>query len=691
MKSLSKAGRMVLAFLVGGLFLCPLPTLFGQQLRLSAKPGAMIPMADTGTFGVGGGGSIHLDAEFLDFLSPWMGIDINYIPLAASNMDSSLLFSGVSLGPGLFFYPLARLRLSAYAGIGAYMGLWQRGSDTTMTGNLYWKAGAEAGFRFSPGFSLSAGAGWNDYLQENGSFYQGLSLSLAARINLGGASEGRASLESADSVPVFPILSGDYRNSSFGSITVKNSESAEIRRVRVSFLAEGYTSGPALCGETDYLSRGKSITFPLYAAFSDGVMEVSENQRVSGEVIIQYELLGEPRTSRVDTTISLLHRNALVWEDPKILASFVSPNDPAVLDFSKFLAGLVRSHARSEHDSNLQYALGLFEGLRLAEIAWSRDPQTPYDQFRGEPELQDYVQYPHQTIAYRSGDSDDMAVLYAAILESVGVPSALIPLEDEVLVAFIMSSDERSARGMYGETMEFITRQEEAWVPVRVSMMREGFLRAWSGGIELFRGSESGDELFYTLAEAWGKYPPAAVPEVTVRGKKPAAEEVSRVFDTLISLVVSREVEPRAERLMSRFGDDGGDGRQHNSLGILYARYGVYKNALEHFQIAVKKGYDRAGINVGNIAFLMGDYETAITWYRLAIEEMPGRPAPVIGLARALYELDRYEEADIYFQEAARLDPELAERYSYLAARLSGGIARASAAADRLGDMMWDE
>lgn len=661
--------------------------------RLDASPGLLVPVTDHDVWGLGGGGRFTLDAEFFDFLLPYLGADVNWVSPATAQLDGSLLLLSAGVGAGFYLYPADRLRLAFSGGTGVYLGSWSSdaAADPVMTGNIFWKAGLDAGYRLSPGLTLSGNLFYTDYLTQSDSLYRGISIGISANMAIGGkGAEGRALLDTADTESVFPIIAPDYKTTPFGSLTIRNAESAEIRDVEILFEAEGYTAGPLLCGGTDFLGKGGTVTVPLYADFSEEILTVTEKTRVTGQVTIRYRLLGEPRSAEAETTVSLLHRNALTWQDPRILASFVSPNDPAVLDFSKYIAGLIRTRARTELDPHLQYALGLFEAFRLNEIAWGRDPQTPYEEMRRNPGETDYVQYPYQTIAYRSGDSDDLAVLYAASLESIGVPAAVIPLEGEVLAAFRMKLDAGDARAMFGGAGGFIYRDGAAWAPVKVALLREGFLRAWSAGSEAWE--RAGDEeLFLPMSEAWNSYPAVGIPDVTARGRKPAADEVGRVFDTLISLVVTREVTPKAERMLSSFGPDGGSGRKRNSLGVLYARYGLYRQALEQFKAAVDKGYGRAAINVGNIAFLMEDYETAIAWYRQTMEKMPRNSAPVIGMARALYELDRFDEADVYFQKAAEMSPRLAERYSYLAARLAGNAVRASAAAERLGDMIWVE
>lgn len=674
-----------------------IPAAGAQDVRVRVAPSVLVPLADTRTYGVGGGGAFVMDMDLLGFLAPYLGGDFDYVSMTAEDFDGSLTLASGGGGLGFFAFPLPRLKLAAHGGSGVYVGSYTGPErESAMVGNVFWRAGAELGYRFSPSFTLSAGASYLDMLQKEdgvvGSFYRGLSLSLVADIGFESKdAEGRAALQSSESSPVYPIVSVDYAKEPFGSVTIRNAESAEIRDVEVWFDAEGYTSGPALCASFPYLRKGAVADAPLVAAFSDQVMTVTENVRVRGEVSVSYTLLGAPRVARGETTVSIMNRNALTWSDARILASFVSPNDPAVLDSSKFLAGVVRSKARMELDSNLQYALGIFEGLRLSGIAYAADPQTPYAAMRSKPDQVDYIQYPYQTLAYRGGDSDDIAALYAAELESIGVPAALVLLDDEVLVAFRMSGGESTTRGAFSDSGDFIFVDGEAWAPIRVTMLREGFLRAWSEGSAAVRKSADARDRFYRLTDAWRRFPPAGVPGIASSTRKPSEDQVRAAFDNAVSLVVAKEVAPRAERMRLAFGPGGGSGRQHNSLGVLYARYGMYAEALTEFQAAASLGFASAAVNIGNVAFLTGDYTTAAAWFDKAAKDRPEDVAAIIGLARSLYELDRYDEADELFRKATNYMPELAERYGYLSARLTGSTARASAVMDRGGGMLWDE
>lgn len=668
------------------------PTVTAQELRVLTAPQLLLPLADRDVWGLGYGGSLAVSTELADYLAPWAGLRVQSIQPAARGLESSLLLASLAGGVEGFMHPTARLRLAASAGGGAYAGSYRNGAERVPTGNLFWQIGAEAGYRLSPGVTLSGGATYLDLRRETDSLYRGLSISVVASLGVQlGPVEGRVVLDRARSNPVFPVFADDYDATPFGTLTIRNGESAEIRNVEVRFRVPGYTSSSILCGTIDLLARGEEATVPLLANFSEAILGITELLRTAGEIQIDYELLGESRSSVAETTIAIRNRNAMVWSDPRALAVFVSANDRALVDLSKYVAGIVRSETRMEIDSNLQYALALFEGIRLTGLAWGADPQTPYARMRTTPDEEDYVQYPHQTIAYQSGDADDLAVLYAAAAESVGVPTALIPLDDDVVVAVKLGMPESSARSFFADPDDLLFADGDPWIPVLPSMLREGFLRAWSEAARLLRETPGSSDRFFRTADAWVDYPAAGIPGIEVTGRRPPEDQLVRAFTNLVGLVVEREIAPKVDRIRGAFGPEGGSGRQHNTLGILYARYGMYEEALASFETALELGYDRAVINIGNVAFLISNYEAALEWYRRATEQNPADATAVIGLARTYYELDLYEETDRYFEEATSIMPELAETYGYLSARIGETAGRASAAADRFATMLWDE
>jgi tetratricopeptide (TPR) repeat protein len=337
----------------------------------------------------------------------------------------------------------------------------------------------------------------------------------------------------------------------------------------------------------------------------------------------------------------------------------------------------------------------MFEGLRVYGVTWTADPNMPYTEAHADSSKLAYIQYPYQTLSYKSGDSDAVAITVAEALESVAVPAAIVDLPEDVIVAFPLEMGEAQARTTFTNLGNFIFDSGKVWVPLRSSMIRDGFLRAWQAGAELWRSHSDGPgapAALLKIDDAWKEYQPIALADVDYKPSKPSEDAVNLAFESVLGRFVTAEVEPKAKRLLSEMQGDG-TGRQRNGLGIVYAQYGLYDQAKAEFEKAVAKNYLPAIVNLANVSFLLKDYDTAATYFEKALAAQPGNKAALIGLARARYELDAYAEADELFAQVKAIDPALADRYAYLSSKVDAGQAlrASSAAADRGGGMTWDE
>ncbi len=639
---------------------------------------------------VGGGLSLTADAVFYDFLAPYVEIGYRVAPTNDSAAEDSLKLLNGGLGLSFAYYPIERLSLRLGAGGGLYQYSLAGVKDTS----LYLGGKLEAGYRFSPTFTLMGCLDYSRFLTEADPLYAGIAAGVTAKIGLASLSSKNAGLSVGEKqeADVFPIRYYAYDKADFGRVEVVNKEKGDIRDVKVYLAAGGYGSREALCGSAPVLRRNASFEVPLYAAFNESVLAFTESTKVQAEIIVRYKLLDAPMETKSAVALRFNHRNAATWADPRVAAAFVSPNDAAMLELSKYLAGLVRERIRPEIDKNLQYGMGAFEGLRLSGVTWSADPSTPYRQLRNAPDRLDYIQYPYQTLAYKGGDSDDISILVAEALESIGIGSALVPLKDEMLVAFPLSAGEATAKAGIGAAGDLVYREGQAWLPLQSSLIREGFLRAWQGGAKKWKEAEAAGERpeLLVVSAAWAAYSPIGLPAVEFRPSKPPEEQVTRAFENVLGRFVAREIEPKVAKIMAELEANRDSPRLLNNLGVLYARYGMLAEALVQFKKAADRAYAPAYTNLANVAFLQKDYETAARWFEEALKISPDSKAATIGLARARYELDAYAEADDLFGKAKALDPSLAERYAYLSSKVDVSVGRASsAAADRGGSMTW--
>jgi tetratricopeptide (TPR) repeat protein len=686
--------------------LCPARGNSSPQVSLRVSPVVWIPLGNMSGLYNGGeeldyystgyGADLAADFSMLDFLSPYVDAGVAYIP--TNNVSNGyLLFARGGLGLSAFVYPLPRMMLRAGGSGGMGYASSPRTGQTEASQGMasYWKVRAEIGYRFSPTFSLLANAGYSQILGSATTIYKGISAGLSFNIGLDKLGGGSRSVttEILRQETLSPIAYYKSEKAPIAVLRLVNEESAEIRDVRVGFAAGVYTSREAECATFPLIQRKEGVDVPIYAIFNEKVLGFSELTKLQGDIRVDYKILNAGRSASKAITVVFNNRNAATWVDDRVVGAFVSPQDPAMLELSKYLAGLVRVHARPEIDKYLQYGMGLFEGLRVYGIVHTADPNLPYAEARKDKTKIAYLQYPYQTLSYKSGDCDAIALAVAEALESVAVPAGVVPLPEDMLVAFPLAMPAAQARTAFGNPQMFIFEGETAWVPLRASFVRDGFLRAWQAGAELWRKHESDAESprIVPIEEAWKEFQPIALADVEFRPAKPSEDAVVLAFENVLGRFVTAEVEPKARRLRAGFEGEG-TGRQLNGLGIVYAQYGLYEEARAQFQKAVDKGNGAALVNLANVAFLLKDYETAAIYFEKVLAGQPDNKAAMIGLARTRYELDNFAQADDLFSRVKAIDPQLAKQYSYLASEIDAGqaIRASSAAADRGGGMLWE-
>jgi tetratricopeptide (TPR) repeat protein len=607
---------------------------------IRAKPYFSIPFGSafsTDNFTPGGGVDAAFDVDISSVLPNPLDIGytagveagLNMVPLYKAGDISQ--FYGGGLGAGLFYYPLSRLAIR----VDGAFGLYQSALKGASYSNLFWRYGLEAGFRFTPRFTLSLNGGYRQYAAPGDPNYSGLYAGLTGQIVFGtGGGSGGIVVDLLQDEAVFPVFSPLYRQNRIGVLRITNRESAEIRNVRVSFQAGNYTSSRLLCGVQPRIRKRGSVELPLYADFSPTIYNFSENGRIPGQVIVEYELLGSGRTANSTAVVEVYNRNSFRWNDSRSLAVFISPSAPEVLDYSKYIVGIARNHLRTGLNRNMQFAVFLYEGLRAGGIRDAPDMETPYAASHGDRETVDYLQFPFQTLAYRSGDVDDLGLLYAAALEAAGIGAALIPLADDFVIAFSLEMDEKTAAGFFDNMDNLLILNGEAWLPVGFRSFREGFVNSWYSAVNDIGAAVAagGNPDIIMLREAWQSYPPAALSVEEAQFDKPPEANVVRLVEIGMLRYIAAEFGPKIRRTQETITAGRGTPSLYNQLGLFYVRSGLYEEAKAEYRRSAAMGSAAAMVNLGNLAWMERDAETASRWYGEALAADPANRAAANGL-----------------------------------------------------------
>jgi tetratricopeptide (TPR) repeat protein len=661
------------------------------ELPIGAKSAVFNP---DGLFRFGAGGNLRGQYIFprLPMLYAEAALAYSLHPTAADPL--SLLSVGAGTGINLRIGDAMSLQAGAEVGwYGAFF------SGLEPASNPFAGGAVGLAFDFSPTFSLAAGAGYRyclGYDSGSGSFtdfYQGVNMRLGTVFRLSsGKYRSKLKIQDTQFNPVFPVFYGYYDSHPVGSITIVNGENSPISDLEVSFFVNQYMEQPKVSATVPRVGRNQAATVDLYALFTNSVLQLTERTKVSSEIIAEYTYLGKRFTQKIPYTLSIYDRNSMTWDDDRKAASFVTAKDPTVLIFSKNSAGIIREHGYNPINLNLRIALGIFETLRLYGMNYVIDPQSAYTEASQSGTFIDYLQFPSQTLIYRAGDCDDLSILFSSMLESVGIETAFITIPGHIYMAFSLGISQEEAGQQFADLGDYIFREGQTWVPVEITMVSDGFLKAWKEGAKEWREAEARKEAdFFPVHDAWRLYEPVGMSSAALSLVYPSKENILEYYNAGLEAFVEGELSGEVTELQLRISQEGDSPRLRNKFGIFYARYGKFAEAEVQFRKALelKRDYAPPMVNLGNIYFLRRLAEDALTWYERAAKVDPDNRTALAGLARAQYELQQYDALRESYAKLKAVDPGAATRYSYLAEG-NRTVGRASLATDR-GYTSWDE
>jgi tetratricopeptide (TPR) repeat protein len=660
----------------------------GSGFALSVDPAITIPFPGTPSatsYSLGFQGSINADYVFpqLPLLMFGGSFDYGYAPGSTWTLTSL----GLSAGPGVRLRLLPNLSATLYGRGGYLFGMLGQASAT----NPYLRAGVDLSLYLWPTVRLSLGGEYDHQFAATKAQYQGISVHLTAGFNFSQMNQ-RSRVEIRDIIinPVFPVFYKYYNDNRIGSVTIWNGEDGPVRNVRVSFFVPQYMDAAKECAVIPELKKGESREVPLYALFTRSILGVLEPTKAQAQISVSYSYSERDREAKSTSVAAINHRNGMTWDDDRHVASFATVNDPAVLMQAKAAAGISRGAGFTSFDTAFRQGVGVFEELGLFGLHYVPDPNMPYSKSSQNELTVDYLQFPIQTLQYKSGDCDDLSILYAAMLEAGGVQSAFITVPGHIYAAFALGMKPEQAALFFSRSEDLIIKDDTVWIPVEVTLVQDGFLRAWQIGAREWRdASAAGQARFYPTHEAWKLFEPVAIFGTEQSIEPPNTDRLTQRYAAAMRAFVDREIGPRVDALTADAARAKQDPRPSNKLGVLYARYEVFDKAEQAFRASLaQKEYASAYANLGNVLMHKNDFTAALKAYQNALRLSPDAPNALAGLVRASYELDDRAGASRWLDRLAQKDPIAAERLAYVR---TGEVTAARAGEAGPEEMTWLE
>lgn len=217
-------------------------------------------------------------------------------------------------------------------------------------------------------------------------------------------------------------------------VTITNNGESSAENTVLSTRIEG---GDWVSSSINEISPNKVSNIGVTPSIPEKVFEKAGKESTKNLYLkLEYSSLGTKQPV-VESTFPLkvYGKNALPLTDTSKLESadagissksfysyYIDPRDSNVRS--------IAASATMGTDDDLDKAQLIFDALGQYGVYYVSDPNDPLGTGV------DYIQTPSETLSLKGGDCDDLAVLYASALESVGVDTALIHVPGHVFVGF---------------------------------------------------------------------------------------------------------------------------------------------------------------------------------------------------------------------------------------------------------------
>jgi tetratricopeptide (TPR) repeat protein len=689
-----------------------------SSIALHFGPGMQIPLGvSADNFTIGGLLDIAGEYAFTENPKIFASAGFEYLigPLVSGQSISAIAGDA---GGGVYIDITPRLGLKADASIGYNYSFLNgtggyTGTGVTSGGSLHYAGGLGLWYLVSPSLNVGLRMGYGSCVGLN----SGLSVAMGTSYYFTGREARMLRIDQGlpgqpdylrsartpnpdegiriDDVAfqdVFPVFHAYYDDHPLGRAVLHNQERRAITDITLTVFLKEYMDAPKECRAPRELKSGETADVELYGLFNkDKVLGITEATKTPAEITLEYRLKGQWYRDSRQATVRLYDRNAMSWDDDRKAAAFVTAKDPSVLRFAKNAAGAVDAEGSWTLNANLQTAMGIHEALTLYGIRYVVDPKTPYAELSQEKTGVDFLQFPRQTLEYRAGDCDDLSILYAALMESVGVRTAFITVPGHIYMAFSLDIAPEEAKKGFFEAADLIFIGNTSWIPLEVTERSGGFTQAWDKAAREWRDySAKGQARFYDMHESWTIYAPVGLSGTQGEFALPTQSRIVAAFQKEMIRFVQKELDPQVKKLEAEIKKSGATPALQNRLGVLYARYGFADKAQAEFQKALaKQEYLPALINMGNLYFLRGTWAKALEFYERAAKKAQDNASVQLSIARTQYQLGNTDLAKKALDAVKNLDPGLAAKYAYLEAG-DAESARAGMAESR-GEVPWQD
>ncbi|MEF3254971.1 MAG: hypothetical protein K6348_05335, partial [Deferribacterales bacterium] len=445
----------------------------------------------------------------------------------------------------------------------------------------------------------------------------------------------------------YPIFANQYKNYADNNpvieLSIKNNTQKQLRNLKYSIFVKGLMDFPTE-GMVELIEPQKIENIKLKAVFNNKLLHLTENSKFQATLKASYVEDGKEKEFTSVATLNVYEKNALVWDDKKKLATFITPRDPNILDLSR---EIINNIPKKIISANISFGVSVFEFMKTYGIKYLQDPNSPYSSASGNINIIDYVQYPTDTLKRKTGDCDDLVAFISSLLEALGVKTAFVDIPGHIFVMFDTGILPEEIENYGLKRSDFIEYENRLYIPLETTFIRSSFYDAWKQGLNLYNKHYNKDLTITTTEKGWESYKPPTFdfekiniifPYNFISSYSSSIAELQKVRDNeILNYIKDNKIKPE------------------NAIYRLY-KFALIDDALHLSKVIEKSGRVNPAFynDTSNIYYIKNDYKNALNYYKKAFD-LSGNFVYIQNLLKAYKKLNDKDNYNIWEKKLLEL------------------------------------
>jgi tetratricopeptide (TPR) repeat protein len=219
-----------------------------------------------------------------------------------------------------------------------------------------------------------------------------------------------------------------------------------------------------------------------------------------------------------------------------------------------------------------------------------------------------------------------------------------------------------------------VIRDGRVWIPLEATMVNTSFIEAWAEGANKYQLALAANELdIIDLKQAWQEYKPVTLRKASYSIELPEKARTESLVNQSLNILLVKSVDRLVLPYQTMVTNDPGNINARLQIAILYARYGLYKDAKIAFEALEELAPENSAVitNRGNLFYLQKEYTRAIDYYSRATRLDRTDGGIWINLSMAQYKAGDLKQARSSYQRAVELNASLQKEHEAYSKLLS--------------------